>query len=340
MFRAESYDTMLAWYEDIKNLTEKTGAERNDFIRRSHARSVSAGSHKAGSISSDGLGEDEADEVPYSATASQAEIPPQQEKLPHRPNPGGRFPSALNVQNRDSQGVPSSPSSSSDRDTVAAAGALPGSSFLHGTSKQQEDATDDSNRVGVPVAEALTATLHNDIYSATRDQHDYEDLSVQQASHPSNRGETTLPELPRHVQRHDSKYGDWMIPTTSAIGATNAVSHHHQDYQRKRIIQEEQSGLQREEAAPTSSSQSPTIAQDSIEGSVQGDNFTATAHTALPATASAIPAGPTASADSAGSVPHASDPAAPIRELAERPALVSHNSVATISNLPIPGRFP
>ena len=87
VFRAESYDTMLAWFEDIKNLTEKTGAERNEFIRRSHARSVSAGSHKPGSVSSDGMDEDEADQVPYSATASQADVPIQEEKLPERPNP-------------------------------------------------------------------------------------------------------------------------------------------------------------------------------------------------------------------------------------------------------------
>ncbi|SLM37125.1 Pleckstrin homology-like domain [Lasallia pustulata] len=33
VFRAESRDTMLAWFEDIKNLTEKTGEERNAFVR-------------------------------------------------------------------------------------------------------------------------------------------------------------------------------------------------------------------------------------------------------------------------------------------------------------------
>ena len=129
VFRAESYDTMLAWFSDIKNLTEKTGAERKEFIRQSHARSVSAGSHKAGSISSDGgMDEDEADEVPYSATASQGEIPIQAEKLQQRPDPGGRFPSALKID-RDSQ-VPISTSSlsssTSDREVIAAAGALPG----------------------------------------------------------------------------------------------------------------------------------------------------------------------------------------------------------------------
>ena len=130
VFRAESHDTMLAWFEDIKNLTEKTGQERTAFIRR-HARSVSGNSDKAGSVSSDGgMDEDEADQVPYSATASLADqAPMREEKLTERPNPGGRFPSALSI-NRNSQvpPEPSSPSSSDERDTIAAAAALPGSS--------------------------------------------------------------------------------------------------------------------------------------------------------------------------------------------------------------------
>ncbi|KAL6709584.1 phosphatidylinositol 4,5-bisphosphate-binding protein [Coniothyrium glycines] len=70
VFRAESYETMQAWYDDIKTLTEKTGEERNAFVRR-HAsvRSASAGS--AHSASSDGgLEEDEADAIPYSANQS------------------------------------------------------------------------------------------------------------------------------------------------------------------------------------------------------------------------------------------------------------------------------
>ncbi len=48
VFRAESYDTMLAWYDDIKSLTETTTEERHAFVRR-HARSVSTGSAVAGS---------------------------------------------------------------------------------------------------------------------------------------------------------------------------------------------------------------------------------------------------------------------------------------------------
>lgn len=144
VFRAESYDTMLAWFEDIKNLTEKTGEERTAFIRQ-HARSVSAGSNKAPSVSDDGaLDEDEADQVPYSATASQIDQPVEGEKRAERPVPGGRFPSALTVD-RDSQipRSPSSPSSSGDRDIVAAAGALPGSGVPFGESGHQVQSGDD-----------------------------------------------------------------------------------------------------------------------------------------------------------------------------------------------------
>lgn len=141
VFRAESHDTMLAWYEDIKSLTEKTGEERTAFIRQ-HARSLSAGSNKAPSVSDDGaLDEDEADQVPYSATASQAGQPFDEEKRAERPIPGGRFPSALTID-RNSQ-LPPSPSSSGDRDVIAAAVALPNSNFSIGESGPQVPKVDD-----------------------------------------------------------------------------------------------------------------------------------------------------------------------------------------------------
>ncbi|KAL9050793.1 MAG: hypothetical protein Q9162_006414 [Coniocarpon cinnabarinum] len=110
VFRAESFDTMMAWYDDILNLTEKPSAERNEFVRR-HARSVSAGSQKASSISSDGVEDDEADEVPYSANQSvKREVidPP-----PKRPSPGGRFPSDINVERLKSTPQATSQSSGS-----------------------------------------------------------------------------------------------------------------------------------------------------------------------------------------------------------------------------------
>ncbi|MBE7182757.1 MAG: hypothetical protein INR71_16385, partial [Terriglobus roseus] len=43
VFRAETYDTMMAWYDDIQTLTSTTPTERDAFVRK-HARSMSAGS--------------------------------------------------------------------------------------------------------------------------------------------------------------------------------------------------------------------------------------------------------------------------------------------------------
>lgn len=110
VFRAESYDTMMAWYDDIKNLTEKTGAAKTAFVRQ-HARSVSGGSHRVPSISSDGMAEDEADTQPYAANATSmrhdTQTPP-----PKRPSPGGRFPSDVNLQRNLT--APLSPSRSSN----------------------------------------------------------------------------------------------------------------------------------------------------------------------------------------------------------------------------------
>lgn len=149
VFRAESYDTMMAWYEDIKALTEKTPQERNDFIR-GHSRTFSRTSSRR-SISSDGV-VDEDDEEPYSAHNSAAALGQPgtgagfQQDVPRRPSPGGRFPSDIEVNAQRGLQAPLSPSSivasgpgdmqqgyqqpsSNDDDVIAAAGALPGSSF-------------------------------------------------------------------------------------------------------------------------------------------------------------------------------------------------------------------
>ena len=128
VFRAETRETMLAWYNDVKSLTEKTGPERDAFVRR-HNRSVSGASVRtARSASSDGgMEEDEADQVPYSASASQVEHPIPQQQTPERPQPG-RFPSDLHPdRNLHISLSPSSGNSSNDRDTIAAASTLPGS---------------------------------------------------------------------------------------------------------------------------------------------------------------------------------------------------------------------
>lgn len=143
VFRAESFDTMMAWYEDIKALTEKTPQERSEFVR-GHSRSFSRTSSRV-SISSDGV-VDEDDEEPYSAHNSAAALTKgsdYQQSGPRRPSPGGRFPSDIEVNAQRGLQAPLSPSSSisgripspgpnekhQDNEIIAAAGALPGSSF-------------------------------------------------------------------------------------------------------------------------------------------------------------------------------------------------------------------
>lgn len=112
---------MLAWYADIKRLTEVSGAERNAFVTGVvHGRHESIDTTNPEETSDDiGLDNDEADEIPYSTDASALAIPAVQENK--RPE-GGRFPSDLNV-NRGAASL----TGESDRSIIGAAGALSGS---------------------------------------------------------------------------------------------------------------------------------------------------------------------------------------------------------------------
>lgn len=107
VFRAETHDTMMAWYEDVKALTEKTPQERSEFVR--HTRSLSQSSRR--SISSDAV-VNEDDEEPFSAEAVvPAETDSKQDS--RRPQAGGRFPSDLQVHAQRGLQAPLSPSSMS-----------------------------------------------------------------------------------------------------------------------------------------------------------------------------------------------------------------------------------
>lgn len=97
VFRAESHDTMMAWYEDIKALTDSSPAERHEFVR-GHSRSFSRSSQR--SVSSDGAIDqhDEADDVPFDPDAEAASTSAAAVSAEAvRPSPGGRFPSDLQV---------------------------------------------------------------------------------------------------------------------------------------------------------------------------------------------------------------------------------------------------
>ncbi|KAH7349578.1 hypothetical protein B0T11DRAFT_201461, partial [Plectosphaerella cucumerina] len=151
VFRAETHDTMMAWYEDIKALTEKTPQERSEFVR-GHSRSLSQSSRR--SISSDGM-VDEEDDEPFSAETM---VDTETKQDIRRPQPGGRFPSDIQVNAQRGLQAPLSPSSMSsgfDSQAHDAANVRPGVSASHSHSSggnqalaRPQGSQDEVNRSG------------------------------------------------------------------------------------------------------------------------------------------------------------------------------------------------
>jgi hypothetical protein len=119
---------MMAWYGDIQALTERPPKDVSEFVR-GHSRSLSQNSQR--SASSDGV-VDEEDDEPFSArSAADIQMGNRQEPS-FRPQPGGRFPSDIQVNAHRGLQAPLSPSSVSsgfldanERDAVVATGGLP-----------------------------------------------------------------------------------------------------------------------------------------------------------------------------------------------------------------------
>lgn len=135
VFRAESHDTMMAWYDDIRMLTERTPEERSNLVR-GHVRSFSRASQRS-SLSSDGMGDDD-EEPPFStAVGAVSQQQPRQDTLSRRPS-GGRFPSDLQVNAQRGLQVPSPLSVSSGHDDHTSHDfAVSGSSPLGNPSEKQ-----------------------------------------------------------------------------------------------------------------------------------------------------------------------------------------------------------
>jgi len=127
VFRAESHETMMSWYEDIESLSNKTGEARNAFVRR-HVRSLSGMS-----ANSEVMEDDEADRTPYSA---ESVVLSQERPTSASRQPGGAFPSDVQIdRNLQAPLSPSSGDSSVGRDTIAAAGSYPEGSSLQDNSR-------------------------------------------------------------------------------------------------------------------------------------------------------------------------------------------------------------
>lgn len=157
VFRAESHDTMMAWYEDIKTLTETTPEERSHFVR-SHSRSLSQSSRR--SASSDGM-LDEDDEEPFSAS-SQIDVNPnpKQDAMSRRSQPGGRFPSDIRVNAQRGLQAPHSPSSvgsgvQEQPQGVATTAGLPAAAYI-ATDGSGQDYSHEHERPGGYGAQAGT----------------------------------------------------------------------------------------------------------------------------------------------------------------------------------------
>ncbi|KAK1826862.1 putative 4,5-bisphosphate-binding protein [Podospora conica] len=106
VFRAESHDTMMAWYEDIKALTERSPEERNNYVR-GQVRSLSRASQRS-SMSSD-AGVDDDEDPPFAANATSNGLQQARPEPAIRRPSGGRFPSDIEVNAQRGLQVPLSP---------------------------------------------------------------------------------------------------------------------------------------------------------------------------------------------------------------------------------------
>lgn len=372
VFRAESYDTMLAWYEDIKSLTEKSGEERNAFVRR-HTRSVSAGSARSIASSDGGLEEDEADEVPYSAHASlKGQAAP--EAPPQRPSPGGRFPSDIQTDRHLQAPLsPSSGSSEVDHDLTAASGGLQNAGSAHPGFPYHEQPTtyrepehlytantasqrpSESPITTSPPAHHVTYTSDSAYRppptSAASHQHDQPQYLNNQTP-VTQPGQAQPSYFPSQPERHSSSYGDWMAPAAggAAVGVVGAEAYHHE--QQKKQQQTQQQPETPREPVPTPAVQEPAISS----GESSQPSTRSTAPTSYSIISQDIPTEelPVAPNDpTTKSFLGRSDEALPANgassltelsedgpETSEVPAIMRQNTDISVSDLPVPGRYP
>ncbi|KAH7015130.1 hypothetical protein EDB80DRAFT_566453 [Ilyonectria destructans] len=205
VFRAESHDTMMAWYEDIKALTEKTPEERSQFVR-SHSRSMSRSSRR--SVSSDGL-LDEDDEEPFSAETQIYANPGarQHDTTPRRSQAGGRFPSDIQVNAQRGLQASHSPSSISsnfqDHQTDPMAPSVTGALLVPATGGSRQD--QDNNNLGYG---ATDKTPMDEVpsHAAIANQKAHYDGVNPYTSEPIQQRES--------VQQHQN--GDYFVPVVMA----------------------------------------------------------------------------------------------------------------------------
>jgi hypothetical protein len=254
---------MMAWYDDIKVLTEKSGEERDAFVRR-HASVRSVSANSARSASSDGgLEEDEADAVPYSANQSMVNQPVR-EAPPTRPSPGGRFPSDLQVNRHLQEPLsPSSGSSEIHNDLNTMAGGPHQDSnptyFDHSASYQSPQGPPFTNSEPVQPQQYHEGSHPNPYspnsqsfgnYLVQQPQRDLSYVNPYTSNVQPNEAE------PSHVansptERRDSTYGAWMAPVAGVAAGAMADQAYRSDQAKQAEQREQPHELQQQFGAPS-----------------------------------------------------------------------------------------
>lgn len=296
---------MLAWYDDINSLINKTGDERNAFVTR-HKRSLSTGSNR--SFSSDGgLEEDEADRVPFSSADSVTNQPAMQEtERPSRPSPGGRFPSDLQVNRSLQARGPSSGSSSEvGLDLATAAGGPqmahasypnayddrtpydaaygPGNPYeYHPDNQPQQLQQQTSYFANNPPATPGQNAANSAPAVQPVPYQPYQPSAPAQAFPPQQQPQHQYPSFTQG-QRHASNYGDWMTPAAAgagglAAGAVGAEALHRHNQDKEQV----------DEANAASQHENPALVAGAVPVSRSGDGLQDESHEAFSGVAAPV----------------------------------------------------
>ncbi|KJZ72396.1 hypothetical protein HIM_08199 [Hirsutella minnesotensis 3608] len=329
VFRAESHDTMMAWYEDIKALTEKSPAERSQFVR-SHSRSLSQSSRR--SASSDGMVDDE-DEEPFSANQMDVAPEPRTEPVVRRPEPGGRFPSDMQVNAQRGLQAPQSPSSvSSGRKEYT----LDANALSADTYKQQ--ARDRAHEPHTGYGETVQSNMDSVPSQAAIANHE----AYKDGVNPY----TSEPQYQSSQQEHNALVApvvatqgqpEPVAGSTMAPQVPQEYPHGYYDDERRRVDAE----VDEYERRLGSSVSAATTGPAYINGGVIGSEN----ERVIGMTAGSIPRSETQQELALQSSHEGSVPSpmvvtnTPLASL-QRPAEERTASANTISNLPMPGKYP
>ncbi|KAF2099998.1 hypothetical protein NA57DRAFT_37673 [Rhizodiscina lignyota] len=363
VFRAETYETMLAWYDAIRMLTSSTGKERDAYVRK-HARSMSAGSYTAGSISGDsGMEEDEADEVPYSANASMVEGTGTEKEVlaerAKRPQPGGRFPSDLAI-GRNLR-APTSPSSGTSEenelDRIAAGEMAPQYESAYGERGVRSSVAQPYDQ---PHADRVTSPRDAPYGGYPTMRHASSTTAgTAPAPYPSVAAQAGQRSMYDGPQRHSADYAEWMAPaaTDAVVGATGTAAA--EEYWRQKRIEAEQAQEQDGPNVPPPRAQDHTVP---IPITVDGSTDHESRPSAEGLSSISSPAGRTSSVPTTlsdiSSVPPEPKRAGTDLEShtaydtgrdgnanakatgAIFPSVIRHNTDVTVGDLHIPGEYP